>query len=150
MIYIGIDPGQAGGLALIDGVVNCVTAIKMPNTESDIWHWFSKVGNSQCFAIIERVHSMPGQGVASTFKFGQGYGGLRMALIAAGIPFEEVSPRSWQKYLNVTSRDKMETKTEFKNRLKAKAQQLFPQFDVTLMTSDAILIAEYNRRSHRN
>jgi Holliday junction resolvasome RuvABC endonuclease subunit len=97
-------------------------------------------------AVIEHVHAMPKQGVSSTFKFGVGYGGLRMALIAASIPFEEVTPRTWQKALGVVVRKKTETKTQFKNRLKAKAQQLFPRESITLKTADALLIAEYCRR----
>ena len=134
--YIGIDPGQSGGLALIKSTTTEVTTevidvIKMPATEFDIWTWFLNK-QTNCFAIIEKVHSMPGQGVASTFKFGKGYGGLRMALVAAGIPFEEVAPRMWQKSMGISSRLKTESKTEFKNRLKSKAQQLFPHIKITL------------------
>lgn len=143
--YIGIDPGQSGGIAILS---NKNEVIKMPSTEKDIWEWFDFHKNN-CFAIIEKVHSMPGQGVASTFKFGKGYGGLRMALIAAGIPFDEVTPRMWQKSLGITSKAKTESKTEFKNRLKAKAQQLFPQIKMTLSICDALLIAEYNRRKQK-
>jgi hypothetical protein len=42
------------------------------------------------------------------------------------------------------------TKTEWKNRLKAKAQQLFPQQSkhITLKTADALLIAEYARKNN--
>ena len=69
-----------------------------------------------------------------------------MALIAAGIPFEEVIPRTWQKGVGITPRGKGETKTRFKNRLKAKASQLFPKVNVTLATADALLIAEFCRR----
>ena len=36
-------------------------------------------------------------------------------------------------------------KTEWKNILKKKAQQLFPYAKVTLATSDALLICEYGR-----
>lgn len=39
-----------------------------------------------------------------------------------------------------------ESETQWKNRLKAKAQQLFPQQEVTLATADALLIAEFGRR----
>lgn len=144
MIYVGIDPGQAGGLAMIDKNVD---VIKMPSTDLDIWNWFSSLKSKKCFAVIEKVHSMPGQGVASTFKFGMAYGSLKMALTASGIAFEEVTPRKWQKALGIVPRAKTESKTEFKNRLKAKAQQLFPDIKMTLSICDALLIAEYNRRN---
>ena len=146
MIYAGIDPGQSGGLAMID---NNVSVVKMPSTDQDIWNWFSNLKNTKCFAVIEKVHSMPGQGVASTFKFGMGYGGLKMALTASGTPFEEITPRKWQKALGIVPRSKTESKTEFKNRLKAKAQQLFPDIKMTLAICDALLIAEYNRRNQK-
>lgn len=94
MNYIGIDPGQSGGFAVLNNN-GIVEVIKMPPTETDIWNWISS--NKNCFAVIEKVHSMPGQGVASTFKFGYGFGGLNMALVAAKIPFELISPRQWQK-----------------------------------------------------
>jgi len=142
--YIGIDPGQSGGLCIIS---KSVDVIKMPDTESDIWDWFDTASKLNCFAVIEKVHSMPGQGVASTFKFGQGYGTLRMALIAAKIPFEEIPPRSWQKKMGIVPKAKTESKTDFKNRLKGKAQQLFPEIKMTLSICDAVLIAEYNRRN---
>jgi hypothetical protein len=125
----------------------------MPATERDVWEFFSRTIYNPEFkrrsmAVIEKVHSMPGQGVHSTFKFGMGYGGLRMALIAAGIPFIEATPQAWQKELEIPPRKKTETKTQFKNRLKAMAQQLFPGVDVTLKTADALLIAYYCRQKY--
>lgn len=66
-----------------------------------------------------------------------------MALTAAGIPFDEVSPAVWQKYLGcLTGGDK--------NVTKAKAQQLFPHITVTHAIADAILIGEYLRRKEFN
>ncbi len=115
-VYIGIDPGQDGGLALLGGskprcgvggryLPPCrVELTSMPPTERDIWDWIfakSDPPEGTIFAMIEKVHSMPKQGIASTFKFGVGYGGLRMALTAVRIPFEEVSPQAWQKALGI-------------------------------------------------
>jgi len=149
--FIGIDPGQSGGLAQLDSE-GVVSLNPMPVTERDIFEWFDPwIGEpfAYPFACIEKVHAMPQQGVSSTFKFGVGYGGLRMALIAAGVPFEEVTPRAWQKALGIPPRKvKRESKTLFKSRLKAKAQQLFPQERITLKTCDALLIMEYCRRTY--
>jgi len=164
--YIGIDPGKSGGLVLLANGAPAVDISPMPSTERDVWNWFRDRYNYACddsfYAVIEKVHAMPGygpicpackrqrnQGVASTFKFGVGYGGLRMALIGIGIPFEEVTPQRWQKDLAIPPKKKEESRTEFKNRLKAMAQQLFPGEHVTLATTDALLIGEYCRRKHR-
>lgn len=154
-VYFGIDPGQSGGLAAL--WLNSTQLEAMPATETDVWSWLShKWGQEQFgsarvsrFAVIEKVHAMPGNGVSSMFKFGMGYGGLRMALIAAQIPFEEVTPQRWQKCLGIPVRKRDESKTDFKNRLRAKAQQLFPGVSgVSLKTADALLIAEYCRRKN--
>lgn len=146
MVYMGIDPGQSGGLAAI--APGGITLEKMPPTERDTWDWIWSFGGiPNVVAIIEKVHSFPGQGVSSTFKFGMGFGGLKMALTAAMIPYEEVDPRRWQKALGIPPRKKAEDKKKFKLRLKAFAQKLFPRVEgITLETCDALLIAEFARR----
>jgi hypothetical protein len=152
--YIGIDPGKNGGLAYIVGTT--VGYDEMYDTDLETWAWLDGVDNSNTFAMIEKVHAMPKQGVTSTFTFGVGYGKLLMALCAAGIAYEEVTPRTWQKGLGIKPRGKTETKPKFKNRLRKKAQQLFPQEKVWQRTlgeqravCDALLIAEYNRRKQK-
>jgi Holliday junction resolvasome RuvABC endonuclease subunit len=143
MIWIGIDPGLSGGIAIIQQGLEAM-AWKMPPTERDIADLLlsiSKMDVHLCF--IESVHSLPRQGVASTFKFGRSYGFLRGLLVAFKIPFDEVSPLKWQRAMGCLSHGN-------KNVTKAKAQQLFPQLTVTHATADALLIAEYCRRSHRD
>ena len=103
----------------------------------------------QTKAYIEKVHSMPAQGVVSSFKFGRSYGFLRGLLIALKIPFEEVTPQRWQKEF-VTKRTKTESRTDHKNKLKGKAQQLFPQIKVTLAIADAMLIGQYGYMKENN
>jgi hypothetical protein len=145
-IYLGIDPGASGGLACLS--LDPVDAVPLGNmTPQDVWHWFHFLsGRKDVFAAIEKVHAMPGNGVAGMFRFGVGYGELRMALIAAAIPFEEVTPQKWQNSLSIPKRAKGEEAAPWKRRLKAKAQSLFPDVKVTLATADALLIAEWCRR----
>src|SRR5580658_5616558 len=118
-IYIGIDPGKTGGLAVIWD--ESVSTEPMPSTERDIWDFFRLWGNDKSTAVIEKVGGFvrgnPAPGSAM-FNFGMGYGGLRMALIAAGIPFIAVQPQRWQKALGIPPRKKTESKTAWKNRLK--------------------------------
>lgn len=148
--YIGVDPGQNGGIAWIYGDSSSF-AYKMPSTDLDIYKMLTAIRrvSSPTLAVLEKVHSMPKQGVASSFKFGVNYGIVRMALTAAGIPFEEVTPQHWQKTMCIPHRNKTETPSQWKNRLKAKAQQLFPNVSLTLATADALLLAEYCRRANR-
>lgn len=137
--YIGIDPGASGGIAVIEN--NSAVAYKMPDTEADIWELFASLRQMECsiFAVIELVHSMPAQGVKSVFTFGKSYGGLRMALIAAAIPFTEVTPQRWQKDMGCLTKGD-------KNVSKAKAQQLYPSLKVTHATADSLLIATWALR----
>lgn len=135
MTLIGIDPGKSGGIAwLQDGICS---ASKMPDTEKDVHSLFRRIGCGPC--IIEKVHSMPGQGVKSMFTFGQNYGFLRGCLISMGVSFDEITPQTWQKALGCWSKGN-------KNITKAKAQQLYPSMTITHATADALLILEYLRR----
>ena len=141
MIHLGIDPGKSGAIAILDH--GKAAAYKMKDmTERDTWILLSDLvlmSSEIAVAYIELVHAMPKQGVSSTFAFGVSFGGLRMALVAAGIPFEGVTPAKWQRALGCLSKGD-------KNVTKAKAQELFPSVKVTHAIADALLIAEYCRR----
>ena len=53
--------------------------------------------------MIERVLSMPKQGVLSTFKFGVAYGMARAAVVALAIPYVLVTPGKWKRHFGLTS-----------------------------------------------
>lgn len=137
MNILGIDPGKNGGIALIGDFELSPLFYKMPETIKDVWDLIS--GLPIHFAYIEKVNASPQMGVVSAFTFGRGYGFLLMGLHAAKIPFEEVRPYKWQKYMGCLSKGD-------KNITKDKAQQLFPMVKVTHAIADALLIAEYGRR----
>jgi crossover junction endodeoxyribonuclease RuvC len=139
-VFIGIDPGQGGGIACIVG--EDVRAVKMPETERDVLDFLRNcltLSDGPVSAALEKVHSSPQMGVSSSFKFGCGFGGLRMALFAVGIAFDEVTPQRWQKMLGCLSQGD-------KNVTKGRAQALFPNIKMTHALADALLIAEYCRR----
>lgn len=144
--YIGIDPGAHGGIAVLSADGSVVEVAKMPTTPMDLLDFLSRYKDDS-FCVLERVGGLPGQGGSAMFNFGKGYGHLQMALLALGIPTNDVTPNKWEKSFQLGSSGKY-GKTEWKNRLKAKAQQLFPSLGrkITLATCDALLIAEYGRR----
>lgn len=144
--YIGIDPGDQGGIAVLSADGSVVEVAKIPTTPMDVLDFLSKYKDDS-YCILERVGGLPGQGGSAMFNFGKGYGHLQMALLALGIPTNDVTPNKWEKSFQLGSSGKY-GKTEWKNRLKAKAQQLFPSLGrkITLATCDALLIAEYGRR----
>jgi len=142
MVYMGIDPGSTGAISVIHENKQEVYR-HSKGTLYDMWDFISAVKKGgPCVAVLEKVHSMPGQGVASTFKFGQNYGMVKAFLVAARIPFTEVTPQSWMKFYGM-KKTKTESKTDWKRRLKERAQQLYPDMKITNDMADAILISHY-------
>jgi hypothetical protein len=110
----------------------------MPETRQDVANLILPYTNL-AIAYVERVRSSPQMGVTSAFTFGCNYERVVMALVCAGIPYEEVTPQRWQKALGcMTGGDK--------NVSKARAQALFPHLKITHAIADSLLIAEYGRR----
>lgn len=153
MIYIGIDPGKQGGIAVIDG--DDVECIEMPSTEGDLWDEIKVLRSCPEFtpvACIEHVTTSPQMGVTSAGTFMYGYGGLRMALLAAEIPHQTVRPQVWQKGLKIPPRKKTEKTNQWKDRLRSEARRLYPKLNIWCAglgaqraVSDAILLAHYCR-----
>lgn len=145
--YLGIDPGQNGGATVVGSRGEICTVCSFSKlTEHDLATYFIDVADlyggasNRLVAGIERVHSMPKQGVASSFKFGMGYGFLRGLLAANCISFTEPTPQAWQKYMNCMSKGD-------KNVTKAAAQKKWPKWagKITHSIADSMLIAEYVR-----
>jgi len=156
-ISIGIDPGSSGAMCVKIDYDTGRTEMHVHRfkkmTESEIAAAFKPYrdlsGTTDVFCVLEKVHSMPGQGVSSTFKFGSNFGFVRGILIAYGIPFSLDTPQTWMKTFGM-KKDKNESGTQWKNRLKALAQQLFPDWKITNDMSDAMLIAEYCKKHKGN
>jgi len=143
MIYIGIDPGQSGAIAFVsDEWIEAIPFAKTtPRDISEVIHEvFKYEPDEQMHAFIEQVNAMPGQGVSSTFKFGVNYGLWQGLLTACGVPFERVTPAKWQTAMRCRSGGD-------KNITKRAAQELFPDLKIIHATADALLIAEYCRRT---
>lgn len=161
MLFLGIDPGASGAVALINGdapatfwdtpVVH-IKSGKKTKTEMDAAAAAALLSNigrdygDSVFVTIEKVNSMPGQGVASMFSFGKNFGTWLGILAALKIPHQQVSPVSWKKSM-------MPDMGKNKDASRVKAMQLFPisQRDLYLKKhhgrADALLIAEYGRRA---
>ena len=68
--HIGIDPGVSGGIAWIDP--DGPHAEKMPATIGDLWQLIAGLETSECYCVIEKVHTSPQMGVKSAGTFMQG------------------------------------------------------------------------------
>lgn len=149
MKVIGIDPGSLGGMAVMDESHKVIEVINMPETPMDILDFLRKFDPSDTVAYLEDVgKGMPGQSSSATAKFARHNGHLEMALLALSISTVKATPQKWQKMYQLGKSSEY-SKTEWKNRLKAKAQELFPNLSkkVTLKTCDALLIALYGVRN---
>lgn len=144
MIYIGIDPGKNGGIALLDDTNEVRVYPYSEETLIKKLKYDSKFFDVKC--VLEKVNAMPNQGVVSMFNFGQNYGFIQGVLKAYNIPFELVPPQKWKKEFSVTSD---------KNTSIEVAKRLFPQVNLKATErckkdhdgmAEALLIAEYCRR----
>ena len=169
-LYIGIDPGKLGGIAAIDDRTGEAKAWPMPATERDVWELLHDLAfQGVVMALIEEQSGrpprrapkkgwtcprckrgpcqvcgagMPAMGAKSLATFMTGYGGLRMAVVGCDIRLETVTALKWQTALKCrTGGDK--------NVSKRRAQELFPGLRITHKIADALLLAEYGRRTYR-
>lgn len=152
--YIGIDTGLNGAVAIIsDNQVNVYDTPtvevksgkrkKNMHVESGMVNILKAYKDKDVHVYIEKVHSMPGQGVRAMFSMGEGYGLWRGIVAALGMPYTLITPQSWKKAM-------MKGMGKEKAASCYRAQQLYP--DVELFGSrggakdgrgDALLIAEY-------
>jgi crossover junction endodeoxyribonuclease RuvC len=159
--YIGIDPGNSGGIASIeeDGTVTLSKTDLSTITERDLADFLMGIrgdfhDNANALVVMEIVGANRNksrgevrQGASSMFTFGQNYGTLRGMLAAFGMRRHFVRPVKWQAVFGLSGRPD-ESPSEKKKRHKAKAQELFPGVKVTLWNCDALLLATYCRQNH--
>jgi crossover junction endodeoxyribonuclease RuvC len=119
--WIGIDPGKTGAAALLmeNGMVEVWDFDGVPLAGRTIVRWHDSFDIE--WAALEKVHSMPRQGVISTFAFGANWGAWQGILSTAGVSYCMVTPQEWQKTM-VRRRDG-ETPKE---RALAAARRMFP------------------------
>ena len=168
-MFLGIDPGVNGGLVLIDSDGSILDKALMPyillrsSKEVDLQGLVRKLqemvytnhleGKLIDKVILEKVWAMPGNGAVSSFKFGYNFGVCEMALVCLGLPYVLVNPRTWSKAMH----EGLSKDIDPKKRSLLAFQRLYPNTDLRSSDKakkphdgliDALLIAEYGRRSH--
>lgn len=98
MIYIGIDPGEKGGISAIDenGNVVCCEIMSRDGLIRNCKNIIN-ISNGSVIACVEKVNAMPGQGVTSMFSFGKSAGFIEGVLETLGIGYQLVTPQKWKK-----------------------------------------------------
>jgi hypothetical protein len=145
MKHIAIDPGASGGIAVRDHD-GTVTTYKMPKEHSEIVHILRGHTGPNTTVIIEEVPKFCGRALpaSSIFVMAQNHGVLIGAVLALGFTLRRVPPKEWQKSLGTSKKAHGDA---WKRFLKARAQELFPEQDVTLATADALLMLDWARRN---
>jgi crossover junction endodeoxyribonuclease RuvC len=149
VLTVGIDPGLSGAIAILDQAGELVSVTDLPVIRDLSLAWID--GNElqsiilralqgrTAGAIIERVSSMPGQGIASSFQFGVGFGSVLSVMQALHIPLEFVTAAVWKRSYGL-SKDK--------HASLHKARLLYPAAELHLAKhhgrAEALLVARYS------
>ena len=157
MFYIGVDPGLDGAVAILNAtgslcVIRDTPTLTIGGPRGKRREYNLRLMSTlfppaeECVVFIERVHSMPGQGVRSMWTMGFGSGAWLGILSALGIKYELVTPQRWQKVM-------LDGQGKGKDATRGQAMALFPSVAGQLNRkkdhgrADALLIAEYGLRS---
>lgn len=157
MTILACDPGAAGGWAWEFN--DEVYVQKMQSTPKDIVEFLRNLaqktdGYSPLITYIEKVGSyVSGNSATAAVKFARHVGNIEAFLIALSIPYHEILPAIWQKFLigapnykkipkEISTKERKrilaKRKTERKNKIKQNVQARFPHLKITLATSDAL------------
>ena len=110
---VAIDPGLHGALAWVNTSGLLIEVEDMPLVDNEVnakllANLIVGYGSVEC-AVVERQQAFPkrpdgrGQGTASAFKTGTGYGIIIGVLAALNIPTFFLSPTQWKKVLHLTN-----------------------------------------------
>jgi Holliday junction resolvasome RuvABC endonuclease subunit len=103
-MILGVDPGIKGALAWVNMTGDLYKVEDMPVIDNQVNAPYLARLLRNCelsLAVVEKVHSMPKQGVASTFKFGVGYGIVLGQLAAYDIPVYHMTPHEWKTHMRL-------------------------------------------------
>ena len=146
-VFIGIDPGIKGGVGILYN--ESYYAKATPPTVKEMANELIAIKNIgpdlPVYCCIEKVHSFPGNSGRSMITFGTNYGRWLGILATLRIPYTEVIPSKWMKHFGAMPKDRKDRK----NHIKHLAQQRYPDVDITLATSDAMLIATYLKETNK-
>lgn len=125
MIYVGIDPGQKGGYAVIAKSETGQAVFAYPWDDTFFAMEMAALMQHKAegiVAAVEKVGARPGQGTVSMFNFGKNAGYIEGVLSALGIPYQLVPPNVWKREFSLIGKDKAASV--------AACRKLFPDLDL--------------------
>lgn len=150
---VAVDPGVNGGIAVFTPSEDTTELHKMPDTDWDVVNLIKDIHLAKGRVVLYLEEpplfagkSIPGSAIG---KLMWNTGILYGAAIGMGWEVHRVKPAIWMKAHPVGTKGDR-TGTQWKNVLKARASELFPDEDVTLWNADALLILDAARRGAIN
>jgi hypothetical protein len=155
--YVGVDPGTTGAFAVLDIADDGAQALHVHPTPVS---WV-QVGSGKrrrydpqglYFALdpyrhpaislvyLEQQSARPGQGVASTFSTGVGFGLWIGLLTALALPYATVPPPRWRAKVGLPAQPGAEKK-QIKEAVRLAACRRFPAVPINLDHADAVMLA---------
>lgn len=147
-MILGIDPGCSGALVVLSEKGEFISHLRTPTIKDGkqtkvngaaVVRFLNDFGITH--AYIEKVHSMPNQGVSSTFTFGHSAGVIEGIIQGMGIPYTMITPQAWKKSNNLVGTEK--------DAARSRAIQLYPLVKIFdkkgegQAVADALLIARH-------
>ena len=124
MIYIGVDPGQRGGYAVISTSETGQAVFAYPWDDTFFVAEMQALSHTRngIVAAVEKVGAVHGNGIVSMFNFGKNAGYIEGVLSALGIPYQLVPPNVWKREFSLIGKDKQASITT--------CRKLFPDLDL--------------------
>jgi len=152
LTVLGVDPGIHGALAVLRYPEKKREIIDIPSitvqksrktTKIDVYRLIDSLGFLKeaefRIAYIEDVHSMPKQGVASSFSFGEAKGIIIGVLAALGCAYRLVPPQTWKKHFKLSSD---------KNEVLSRVRCTYPDLNIRRADqAEALFLLEYGLQS---
>lgn len=155
MIILGIDPGQSGAIAWLDGSGALLRVEDMPVFEvmrngkprrelnvHGLASLLSDFAADVCF--YEQVGGMDGDSPSSAFTFGRIAGAAEAAVKLSGARFEFVAPHVWKRAMGLIGAAKDQSRAKATNRWPDYAKTFGRKMDDG--RAEAALLAEYGRQ----
>ncbi len=141
-LIVAIDPGVNGGIVWsADG--DPVECAKMPSSDIEVCQLLADLSckAKDVSLYLEEPPLFAGKNIPGSAigKLMWNTGVLYGAAVAMGWKIHRIRPAIWQKTHTCGTKGDLTT-TQWKNKLKARAAELFPSVDVTLWNADALLI----------
>lgn len=135
---MAIDPGLSGAIALyhtVSGVLEVddipVQIAKKTGNRYDLARLRALIEENASFAdacVVEKVTSMPRQGVASAFNFGYGCGLLDGLLEQYPLPVYHITPAVWKAGAGIARLGPTAKRADRKNAARDRACEVFPKY----------------------